>query len=44
MMKRAPYQAEDIARQYDPQLAYLYYREGEGWKLQNKRGTYSSSV
>jgi hypothetical protein len=27
MMKRALYQAGDIARQYDPQLAHLYYRE-----------------
>jgi transposase len=27
MMKRALYQAGDIARRYDPQLAYLYYRE-----------------
>jgi len=27
MIKRALYQAGDIARQYDPQLAYLYYRE-----------------
>ena len=27
MMKRALYQAGDISRQYDPQLAYLYYRE-----------------
>jgi hypothetical protein len=27
MMKRALCQAGDIARRYDPQLAYLYYRE-----------------
>lgn len=27
MMKRALYQAGDIARQYDPQLAHLYHRE-----------------
>ena len=27
MMKRALYQAGDIARRYDPQLAHLYYRE-----------------
>ncbi len=27
MMKRALYQAGDIARQYDPQLAYLYHRQ-----------------
>jgi hypothetical protein len=27
MMKRALYQAGDIARRYDPQLAALYYRE-----------------
>ena len=27
MMKRALYQAGDIARRFDPQLAYLYYRE-----------------
>jgi len=27
MMKRALYQAGEIARRYDPQLAYLYYRE-----------------
>ncbi len=27
MMKRALYQAGDIARRYDPQLADLYYRE-----------------
>jgi hypothetical protein len=27
MMKRALYQAGNIARRYDPQLAYLYYRE-----------------
>jgi len=27
MIKRALYQAGDIARRYDPQLAYLYYRE-----------------
>lgn len=27
MMKRALFQAGDIGRRYDPQLAYLYYRE-----------------
>lgn len=27
MLKRALYQAGDIARRYDPQLAHLYYRE-----------------
>ncbi len=27
MMKRALFQAGDIARRYDPQLAHLYYRE-----------------
>lgn len=27
MMKRALFQAGDIARRYDPQLAYLYHRE-----------------
>jgi hypothetical protein len=27
MIKRALYQAGNIARRYDPQLAYLYYRE-----------------
>jgi hypothetical protein len=27
MMKRALYQAGEIARRYDPQLAYLYYRQ-----------------
>jgi transposase len=27
MMKRALYQAGDIGRRYDPQLAYVYYRE-----------------
>jgi len=27
MMKRALYQAGEIARRFDPQLAYLYYRE-----------------
>jgi len=32
MIKRALYQAGDIARRHDPQLAYLYYREnGESW-------------
>jgi hypothetical protein len=27
MMKRALYRAGDIGRRYNPQLAYLYYRE-----------------